>query len=132
MPSSWMALVDGMLALHLVVMADWPRNPDLDGDAHLPRDGVADLPGDLVGVLDGPLLALPLRAGLALGSAGLTVAGLCLPLAVAGVGNVSSISSMVDLRVATNQLQLVSHQLTHCHLLNSQSDTFGKSRQFEC
>ena len=91
-----------MLALHLVVMADWPRNPDLDGDAHLPRDGVADLPGDLVGVLDGPLLALPLRAGLALGSAGLTVFGLCLPLAVAGVATMASISSMMDLRVAAD------------------------------
>merc|ERR1719234_960465 len=99
-------------SLHLVVVADRSGHSDLDGDTDLSRNRVANLSGDLTRVLDWPLLALPLSAGVALGSgdvAVMSVAGLGLPLAVA----VSCVATRVHLRVVPDHTRTVVHLLGH-------------------
>merc|ERR1719234_2650463 len=99
-------------SLHLVVVADRSGHSDLDGDTDLSRNRVANLSGDLTRVLDWPLLALPLSAGVALGSgdvAVMSVAGLGLPLAVA----VSCVATRVHLRVVADHTRAVVHLLGH-------------------
>ena len=96
--------------MELVAVAHRPGHPHLDGDAHLPGDWLADLPGDLEGVVDGPLLALPLCAGVALGSAGMQVASLRLPLAVVDLG-VAADHSRGVLDMLGNMVALLRHDI---------------------
>ena len=100
-----------VLSLHLVVVADRPGDTDFDGHTDLPGNWMADLPGDLARVLDWPLLALPLGAGVALGSSGVavSVAGVGLPLAVA----VSSVATRVHLGVVADHTRAVVDLLGH-------------------
>ena len=100
-----------VLSLHLVVVADRPGDTDFDWNTDLPGNWVADLPGDLARVLDWPLLALPLGAGVALGSSGVavSVAGVGLPLAVA----VSSVATRVHLGVVADHTRAVVDLLGH-------------------
>merc|ERR1719209_613172 len=101
-----------VLSLYLVVVADRSGDTDFNGHTDLPGNWVANLPGDLTRVLDWPLLALPLGAGVALGSGGvavMSVAGVGLPLAVA----VSCVATRVHLGVVADHTRAVVDLLGH-------------------
>merc|ERR1719341_2747842 len=101
-----------VLSLHLVVVADRSGDTDFNGHTDLPGNWVANLPGDLTRVLDWPLLALPLGAGVALGSGGvavMSVAGVGLPFAVA----VSCVATRVHLGVVADHTRAVGDLLGH-------------------
>ena len=88
------------------------RNLHLNRHTDLPGNWVANLPGDLTRVLDWPLLALPLGAGVALGSSGvavMSVAGVGLPLAVA----VSCVATRVHMGVVADHTRAVVDLLGH-------------------